>query len=143
MRYSFAALSFLIVASAPAQTVPQLLSVVSGTTQYREVALSPDGHYAAWTLTLRNKDNTQSRNSEIYLIDLTKPGAAAQKLTTAKTPRAEHSLAWSPNSRQIAWLSDADKPSQLELYTQPAASPASAPASARKLTNLSGFLSTP
>ncbi|HWE51115.1 MAG TPA: S9 family peptidase, partial [Bryobacteraceae bacterium] len=46
-------------------------------------------------------------------------------------------------SRQIAWLSDADKPSQLELYTQPAASPASAPASARKLTNLSGFLSTP
>ena len=78
-------LSALIVGFASGQTVPQLLSTVSGTTQYREAAVSPDGRYAAWTVTLRNKDNTQSRNSEIYLEDISKTGAAAQKLSAWKT----------------------------------------------------------
>jgi dipeptidyl aminopeptidase/acylaminoacyl peptidase len=135
----FAVLMMLLSPPAPAQTVPQLLSTISGATQYREVALSPDGHYAAWTVTLRNKDNTPSRNSEIYLLDLSKPGATPQKFTAWKMLHAEHSLAWSPDSKQIAYLSDTDKEGQLELYTQ-AASPAAA---ARKLTNLSGFLAAP
>jgi dipeptidyl aminopeptidase/acylaminoacyl peptidase len=125
---------------ASGQTVPQLLSTVSGTTQYRETAVSPDGHYAAWTVTLRNKDNTQSRNSEIYLLDISKNGAAARKLSSWNAPHAEHSIAWSPDSRQIAFLSDAEKEGQLELYVQPSASPGSP---ARKLTNLTGFLNTP
>jgi hypothetical protein len=90
---------------ASGQTVPQLLSTVSGTTQYRETAVSPDGHYAAWTVTLRNKDDTQSRNSEIYLLDISKNGAAARKLSSWNAPHAEHSIAWSPDSRQIAFLS--------------------------------------
>ena len=123
-----------------AQTVPQLLSTVSGTTQYREAAVSPDGHYAAWTVTLRNKDNTQSLNSEIYLLDISKNGAAARRLSSGTTAHAEHSIAWSPDSKQIAFLSDAEKEGQLELYVQPAGSPGS---QARKVTNLTGFLSTP
>jgi len=102
--------------------------------------VSPDGHYAAWTVTLRNKDNTQSRNSEIYLLDLLKPGAAAQKLSVGKTLHAEHSLAWSPDSRQIAFLSDFEKGGQLELYVQPAGSPGG---QASRITNLTGFLAAP
>jgi dipeptidyl aminopeptidase/acylaminoacyl peptidase len=125
---------------ASGQTVPQLLSTVSGTTQYREAAVSPDGRFAAWTVTLRDKDNTQSRNSEIYLLDISKANNTAQKLSSWKTPHAEHSIAWSPDSKQIAFLSDAEKQGQLELYVQPAASPGS---QARKLTNLTGFLDTP
>lgn len=127
-------------AFATAQTVSQLLSTVSGTTQYREAAVSPDGHYAAWTVTLRNKDNTQSRNSEIWLLDLSKPGATAQTLSAAKTPHAEHSLTWSPDSRQIAFLSDVEKQGQLQLYVRPIPGPGATP---RKLTSLTGFLTTP
>jgi dipeptidyl aminopeptidase/acylaminoacyl peptidase len=127
-------------AVASAQTVPQLLSIVSGTTQYREAAVSPDGHYAAWTVDLRNKDNTQSRNSEIYLVDLSKNGAAPQKFSAWKAAHAEHGLAWSPDSKQIAFLSDAEKQGQLELYVQPAGSPGS---QARRLTNITGFLADP
>ncbi len=123
-----------------AQTVPQLLSTVSGTTQFREVAVSPDGHYAAWTVTLRNKDNTQSRNSEIYIADLTKQGSTGQKFTAWKTLHAEHGIAWSPDSKQIAFLSDAEKSGQLELYTQAADKAGS---EAHKLTNLTGFFDTP
>jgi len=102
--------------------------------------VSPDGRHAAWAITLRNKDNTQSRNSEIYLVDLSKPGSAAQKFTAWKTAHAEHGIAWSPDSKQIAFLSDAEKQGQLELYVQPAASPGS---QARKLTSLTGFLDAP
>jgi dipeptidyl aminopeptidase/acylaminoacyl peptidase len=123
-----------------AQTVPQLLSTVSGTTQYREAGVSPDGHYAAWTVTLRNKDNTQSRNSEIYLLDISKSGTQVRKLSSWTLPHAEHSVVWSPDGKQIAFLSDAEKEGQLQLYVQPAGSPGS---QARRLTNLTGFLSTP
>jgi dipeptidyl aminopeptidase/acylaminoacyl peptidase len=125
---------------ASAQTVPQLLSTVSETTQYRETALSPDGHYSAWTVSLRNKDNTQSRNSEIFLLDLTKAGAAAQKFTAWKTLHAEHGIAWSPDGKQLAYLSDGEKQGQLELYVQVAGTSG---APARKLTSLSGFLERP
>ncbi|MDP9053978.1 MAG: S9 family peptidase [Acidobacteriota bacterium] len=124
--------------------MPQLLSTVEGVTQFREVAVSPDGRYAAWTVWLRNKDNTQSRNSEIYIADLTKPDltkpAVSQKFTAGKSPRAEHGIAWSPDSRQIAFLSDGEKPGQLQLYLQSAMKPGS---EARKLTNLAGFLDAP
>jgi dipeptidyl aminopeptidase/acylaminoacyl peptidase len=133
-------LSALTICVSAAQTVPQLLSTVSGTTQYREAAVSPDGRYAAWTVTLRNKDNTQSRNSEIYLVDLSRTGAAAQKFTAWKMAHAEHSIAWSPDSKQIAFLSDADKQGQLEIYVQAAGSPGG---QARKLANLTGFLDAP
>ena len=136
----FAFLGVLAAIPATAQTVPQLLATVSGTTQYREAALSPDGRYLAWSVTLKNKDNTQSPNSEIWLLDRTKNSSAPTKLTVWKTPHAEHGIAWSPDSRQIAFLSDAEKPGQYELYVQSAASQSSA---ARRLTNLTGFLAAP
>jgi dipeptidyl aminopeptidase/acylaminoacyl peptidase len=119
------------------QTIPQLLSTVAGTTQYRETSLSPDGRYLAWTVNLRNPDNTQSRNSEIYLLDLSKPGAVAQKISAGKTLHTEHGVAWSPDSRQFAFLSDAEKTGQLELYVQSPGGPA------RKLSSLTGFLDGP
>jgi dipeptidyl aminopeptidase/acylaminoacyl peptidase len=124
-------------AAAPAQTVPQLLSTILGTTQYKDVAVSPDGHWLTWTVNLRNKDNSASRNSEIYLLDLTKQGAAPQHIAGSKNPAAEHSVAWSPDSRQIVFLSDAAKTGQLDLYID---SPNGQP---RKLTNLTGFLEAP
>jgi dipeptidyl aminopeptidase/acylaminoacyl peptidase len=120
-----------------AQTVPQLLSAISGTTQYRESTLSPDGRWLAWTVTLRNKDNTISRDSEIWLLDLSKPKSAPKKFDGGQ-PHAEHSVAFSPDSKQIAFLSDEGKKGQLELFV------ASLPgATAKRLTNLTGFLNAP
>jgi dipeptidyl aminopeptidase/acylaminoacyl peptidase len=124
-------------AAAFAQTVPQLVSTILGTTQYREAAVSPDGRYIAWTVNVRNRDNSVSRNSEIYLLDLTKQGAAPQRVGVAKTAAAEHSVAWSPDSRQFVFLSDAAKSGQLDLYIQGPGG------QARKLTSLTGFLASP
>ena len=135
-------LTAFVCTSSFAQTVPQLLSTVSGTTHYGETAVSPDAHYVAWTMNLRNTDNTASRNSEIFLLDLAKPGAAAQKFSPSGAPRQMKSLAWSPDSRELAFLSDGDKsgndkPGQLQLYVGSVDSPGKP---AHKLTSLTGFL---
>jgi dipeptidyl aminopeptidase/acylaminoacyl peptidase len=123
--------------SAPAQTVAQLLSTISGTTLYRDAVVSPDGHYVAWTVNLRNRDNTASRNSEIWLLDLSAPGAVAQKISASKALHAEHSIAWSPDGKRFAFLSDADDAGQFQLYAD---SPGGQP---HRLTSLKGFLANP
>ncbi len=137
MHFRSLLLTSILASAALAQTVPQLLSTISGTTNYRDAVVSPDGHYAAWTVNLRNRDNTASRNSEIWLLDLTVPGAAAQKVSASKTPHAEHSLAWAPDSKQFAFLSDAEDSGQLQVYAD------SPGGQARKITGLKGFLASP
>ncbi|HYA16993.1 MAG TPA: S9 family peptidase [Bryobacteraceae bacterium] len=130
-------LAALLATAVPAQTVPELLSTIAGTTQYKDLSVSPDGHFVSWTVALRNPDNTLSRNSEVWLLDLSRPNAGAEKISYAKTPHAESSVAWAPDSRQFAFLSDAEKPGQLQLYVQTPLS------SARRLTSLTGFLAAP
>ena len=110
---------------------------MAGTTQYKDVAISGDGRWVAYTVNLRNRDNTASRNSEIWLLDMAASGVA-RRLTSVKPLHSEHSAVFSPDGRQVAYLSDAATTQQLELYVQPVAGGA-----AKKLTNLTGFLSTP
>ena len=120
------------------QTIPQLLSTVSGTTQYRETSVSPDGRYVAWTVNLRNTDNTQSRNSEIYLLDLSKPGA-----TRAKNFRRQN--AFTPNTA-LPGRPTANSSRFSRMPRSPASwnSTSNLPAARRaKLTSLTGFLDTP
>src|ERR1700689_349146 len=104
LRKQFA-LPVLAATALCAQSVPQLLSTISGTTLFGQSILSRDGHWLAWTVSLRNPDNTVSRNSEIWLLDLSKPGASPKRLNEAK-PHAEQSAVFSPDSKQIAFLSD-------------------------------------
>jgi hypothetical protein len=75
---------FALATCAHAQTVPQLRATIAGTTQYKESVLSPDGHWLGWTVNLRKADDTESRNSEIWLLDLSKTGAVPRKLTPSK-----------------------------------------------------------
>jgi dipeptidyl aminopeptidase/acylaminoacyl peptidase len=133
------AVVFIAVSTySQAQTVPQLRAAIAGTTQYKETALSPDGRWVGWSVTLRNSDNTESKNSEIWLLELKKTGAQPRKVGAARVPRAEHSLAFSPDSKQLAFLSDAEKPGQLQLYVESVTG-----VSARRLTSLKGFLAGP
>jgi dipeptidyl aminopeptidase/acylaminoacyl peptidase len=130
-------LCLAVLTVAAAQTPEQILSTMAGTTQYKDVAISGDGRWVAYTVNLRNKDNTASRNSEIWLLDTAASGVA-RRLTSVKPLHSEHSAVFSPDGKQVAYLSDAAKTQQLELYVQPVAGGA-----AKKLTNLTGFLSTP
>jgi dipeptidyl aminopeptidase/acylaminoacyl peptidase len=108
--------------------------------ELKEVAISPDGKRVAWVEALHEKNGAPSPNSSIYLSDLKSPRAPHRHITAGSgVAHAEHDIVWSPDGRRIAFLSDAGKKDQLELYVVDAAG-GSPP---RQLTRLTGFLAEP
>ena len=98
-----------------------------GVHEFSQVVISPDGKQVAWVESLTEKNGAPSANSAIYVADLKDP-KAARRITagTADIPHAESDVAWSPDSKRIAFLSDAAKPGQAQLYVSGAAGGASA-----------------
>ncbi len=110
-----------------------------GVHEFQGAEISPDGKRVAWVETLTGKDGAPSPNSAIYLAELKAPTAARRISAGAGGfAHAEHDIAWSPESRQLAFLSDSKKAGQLQLYV--AATAGGAP---RRLTQVKGFLASP
>ncbi|HEV1993436.1 MAG TPA: S9 family peptidase [Candidatus Acidoferrum sp.] len=105
---------------------------------FEQTAISPDGKKLAWVETLVGKDGAPDSNTAIYVADR-EASAMPKRITAAASgaPRAEGNVAWSPDSKQIAFLSDAAKPGQLQLYVANPGGPA------KKLTNAKGLLAVP
>ncbi len=117
--------------------IEQAIKSVNAAASFNQVALSPNGKRVAWVEALRGKSGADSGNSAIFVraLDGKTP---ARKVTASASPRAESDIAWSPDSSRIAFLSDAAKPGQSQLYLQ------SAPGGpAKRLTNVKGFLASP
>jgi dipeptidyl aminopeptidase/acylaminoacyl peptidase len=106
---------------------------------FRQSAISPDGSKLAWVEILTGKDRARTGNTSIYVKNL-KTGGLPTHITAgaAGSLHAEGNLAWSPDSRQLAFLSDAAKKDQLQLYVVSAAGGAP-----RQLTQVKGFLDAP
>jgi dipeptidyl aminopeptidase/acylaminoacyl peptidase len=106
---------------------------------FAQTAISQDGKKIAWVETLVGKDGAPDGNTAIYLIDRDS-GTPPKRITAASgsTPRAEGSVAWSSDSKTIAFLSDAVKPGQFQLYVVSAAS-----GPAKRLTSVKGLLAAP
>jgi dipeptidyl aminopeptidase/acylaminoacyl peptidase len=123
-------------ASSPLDTVIDALFAAHA---FEQTAISPDGKKLAWVETLTGKDGAPDGNTAIYLADR-EAKASPKRITAASgaVPRAEGNVAWSPDSKQIAFLSDAVKPGQLQLYVVSAAG-----GPTKKLTNVKGLLATP
>src|SRR5579864_448528 len=103
-----------------------------------EAAISPDGRRVAWVESLSGKNGAPSANSAIRVADW-KSHAAPQRITAASggAAAAESDVAWSPDSKQLAFLSDATHSGQLQLYV------AAPGGTARQLTHVKGDLSNP
>jgi dipeptidyl aminopeptidase/acylaminoacyl peptidase len=116
---------------------PAYFTVTSATTEFRQVAISPDGLHVAYVEGVRNTDNSDSRNSLVYIA---REGAAPKRITVGSSGAKckEKDLTWSPDSRQIAFLSDCASPKQLQLYVADAVT-----GKTHKLTSLKGYLQTP
>jgi len=125
-------------ASGPAQDV---IDALSATHRFEQTAISPDGKRVAWVEDIITKRGVSTGDTVIYVADIDGKNPPKRiSAAVADALHAEGSVAWSPDSKKIAFLSDAAKAGQLQLYVMDAASPAG---SARKLTQVKGFLSTP
>jgi len=123
-----------IALSASAQTLDRTLAEIAAVRQFPQAAISPDGARVAYVEAL-----PQAGKSAIWIANLQNPAAARTRITAGdgKAPHDEHGLCWSPDSKQLAFLSDAEK-DQLQLYVVPAAGGA-----VKQLTHLTGLLQGP
>ena len=106
---------------------------------FQQAAISPDGNSVAWVEEVHSKNGVVSGSTVIYVKNL-KSGAPPRRIGAgvADSLHAESDVAWSPDSQKIAFLSDAAKKGQSQLYVTNAIGGA-----AKMLTNVKGFLATP
>jgi len=118
-----------------------VIKTLSATHRFEQAAISPDGKKVAWVEDVITKRGVSTGDTVIFVADIgvkTPPKRISAGVSGAI--HAEGSVAWSPDSKKLAFLSDATKAGQLQLYVMDATGPAG---SARKLTQVKGFLSTP
>ncbi len=97
-------------------------------TTFEQVTISPDSKRVAWS------EKSPAGPRTIYVSDA-KPGAVARPVGAGSS---DLSLAWSPDSKSLAYLSDKAKPGQMQLYILNVTTRVS-----RKLTSVTGFLALP
>ncbi len=123
-------------AAGPLEEVFKTLSTARG---FQQAAISPDGKHVAWVEKLAGKGGVESGNTAIYVAGVGDTGASRQiTASAAKAARREGNVAWSPDSKSIAFTSDAAKAGQAQLNVVSAAG-----GTQRKLTNVIGFLAEP
>jgi len=95
----------------------EVMNTLFATRRFEQTAISPDGKKIAWVERLVGKDGAPDGNTAIYITDRD-TSAVPKRITAAalNLARAEGSLDWAPDSKQLAFLSDAVKPGQLQLY---------------------------
>lgn len=120
------ALLLLPLSAQPRRATAELLRSLDHTVAFRDIALSPDGNRIAWV-----------QSGAVYLMPWRTPGARPVKLAAAGG-RSAASPVWSPDSRSIAFFSDAgENNGQMQLWI---ADGASAP---RQRTRLTGHAESP
>jgi dipeptidyl aminopeptidase/acylaminoacyl peptidase len=106
---------------------------------FDQAAISPDGKRVAWVELRGDEDGAPTGKQDIFVQDI--PSATVPMRVTAGAPTAhfnEGNIAWSPDSKQIAFISDAVKSGQPQLYVTSASG-----GPAQKLTSVKGFLAGP
>ncbi len=107
---------------------------------YSESQISPDAKKLAWVESVFNKQDTNSRATAIYVVDLGNAGGTPRRLTAGDGGKAcaENSIKWSPDGQRLLFLSNCGDGKRAQLYVIPAAGGA-----ARKVTSLNGLLAHP
>ena len=122
-------------------TAEDVIKTLSATHRFEQTAISPDGKKVAWVEDVLSKRGLSTGETVIYVSEVDKKNPPRRiSASAADTIHAEGSVAWSPDGKKLAFLSDAAKAGQFQLYVMDAAGPAG---SARKITQVKGFLSAP
>ena len=151
--------------AAPKSPLDDAMRAMFGLHEFQQAVISPDGTQVAWVESLLGPGGAPSSDSAIYVAKLSAPDAAKRiSAGDGKVAHEEHDVAWSPDSKQLAFLSDAAKPGQLDLYVNSANQEIGVPggeahakragtaktrtqpgadSGAKRLTKLTGFLASP
>src|SRR5580765_1463429 len=122
-------LACFIPMTLTAQNMQQLTEQLGKTVLYGDVALSPDGAHLAWV------QSTAATTSKHTYIRETSGNAPAKLVKLPITgERTDFDLAWSPDSKTLAFFSSAGERGQRQLWTVK-----SDASDAKKITNLSGY----
>jgi len=122
--------------------IEQAIHSLNAASGFTQAAVSPDGKKVAWVEELRDKDATDTGNSAIFATTIDGK-APVRRITAASGPRAESDIAWSPDSRRIAFLSDALKAGQSQLYLVQLSLEGAPGGPAKRLTEVKGTLASP
>ncbi|WP_224368056.1 S9 family peptidase [Hyalangium versicolor] len=132
-----------VVARAQVPARPAVADVVDAlarVVRFKEVEISPDGARVAWIETVPSEDESRPTRHRIQVVELAHPEAPPVRIAAASEAgfHEEEGLAWSPDGRQLAFLSDAEKEDQPQLYVADVVG-----GNVRKLTSLTGQVSNP
>jgi dipeptidyl aminopeptidase/acylaminoacyl peptidase len=138
-------LAFLVVSVPPlpgqmqpggrTQALDAILESLRAVREFSQVAISPDGTQVSW---VENQGSRGGRGTAIQIADVNSPGQPRRITAATDTPAYETQAVWSPDGKQIAFLSDAASAGQLQLYVTDLGS-----GRTRPLTDLTGSLSSP
>ncbi len=129
-----AALSFLAV---PALASPSTAEIFRATVALRELgdlALSPDGSSVAWQQSFNDLQGANETRHRMALF-IKRQGVEPQRFTAGDPAKYydEENPVWSPDGKQLAFLSDARSPGQLQIFVADAAG-----ANVRQVSSLKG-----
>ncbi|MBV8051010.1 MAG: PD40 domain-containing protein [Acidobacteriaceae bacterium] len=108
---SFAILCLAIPSAAQAPDLDALIGRVMSTHRFSEVQISPDGKRVAWVESTVRNDNEYAH--AVYTADA-RPGANPGKLDVPGS-RNQFGIAWSPDSKELAFLAETDSPEHIDL----------------------------
>jgi len=126
-------------AASNKKSLDDAMKAMFGVRTFAQAEISPDGNKVAWVESLPGPGGAPSANSAIYVAEVSAPDATT-RITAGdgKTACEEHDVAWSPDGKQIAFLSDAATQGQLQLFVMN-----SSGGSAKQVTHMKGFLASP
>jgi dipeptidyl aminopeptidase/acylaminoacyl peptidase len=118
-----------LTAFGRAQTVPSLRG-------YQQAAVSPDGARVAWAEQIVNSAGEASTGNTIYVQELKATSQPPRHISAGVSEANEDTVAWSADSKQLAFFSDASGQNQLYVAEVDGGK-------GRKLTNLTGYMAQP
>ena len=107
---------------------------------FDQVAISPDGNRIAWVQEAVNKSGEATGGTTIFVQDVKSPDSKPKRIGAGADLQVvgEGTIAWSPDSKHLAFLSDIEGGGQSNFYVVNVDG-----GGARKLTSLKGYLSDP